>query len=94
MTVQTTRKVDIDEVQQTLAEALGPSYRVTVTSDSTLKVGRTGVIPAKVQMRTVDGTTTFRVRTTGLILSRMVQACWINPHVRRALQRSASSPSD
>ena len=88
MSVQTKQKIDINDLQKTLSDALGSSYRVTVASDSTLKVGRTGVIPAKVQMKGSDGTTIFKVRTTGLIVSRLVQVCAINPRVRKALKET------
>jgi hypothetical protein len=88
MSMQTEREVGIDEARQALADALGPKYRVSVTSGSTLKVGRTGVVPAKVQVGSSHGTTTFTVRTTGLIVSRVIQACSINPRIRRALRES------
>jgi hypothetical protein len=88
VSVQTEREVGIDEVQQTLAEALGPKYRVSVASNSTLKVGRPGVIPGKVQVDSSDSSTTFTVHTSGLIVSRVIQAWAINPRVRRALRKS------
>ena len=88
MSVQTGQRVDIDDLQRTLSEALGPSYRVTVASGSTLKVGRTGVIPAKVQLIRSEGGTTFKVRTSGLILSRIIQKCSMNPRIQRALRES------
>jgi hypothetical protein len=86
--LQTEREVGVDEACQTLADALGPKYRVSVASGSTLKVGRAGVIPAKVEVGSSHGTTTFTVHTTGLIVSRVIQACSINPRVRRALRES------
>jgi len=93
MSVHTKQKVDINDLQQTLSDALGPSYRVTVASDSALKVGRTGVIPARVQMSNSDGATVFKVRTTGLIVSRLIQVCAINPRVRKALKETFPAPS-
>jgi len=43
-TVQTDHEVGVDEVQRKLSDWLGPSYRVAVTSSSTLKVGPRGLI--------------------------------------------------
>ena len=92
-TVQTKQRVDVNAVQEALSAALGSSYRVTVASDSTLKVGRPGVIPAKLKLSWSGDTTTFKVTTTGLILSRIVQAWSINPRVQRALQESFPTSS-
>ncbi len=94
-TVQTNQEVGVEDVQRTLADLLGPKYRVTGASGSTLKVGRTGVIPAQVKMSRANGVTTFKVTTTGLIVSRIVQAVSLNPRVRRALEQAypkAASP--
>ena len=93
MSVQTKQRVDIDDVQRKLSDALGPGYRVTVASGSTLKVGRTGVIPAKVKFIRSDGRTVFKVCTTGLIVSRIIQVCAINPRVRHALKKSFPTTS-
>ena len=56
-TVQTKQEVEVEDVQRTLADLLGPKYHVTVSSGSTLKVGRTGVIPAQVKMSRANGVT-------------------------------------
>ena len=93
MPVQTSQEVAVAEVQRTLSEALGPKYHVSVVSDSALKVGRTGVIPSKVELSRAHGMTTFKLRTTGLIVSRVVQAVWVNPRVRRALEQAYSKTS-
>ena len=89
-TVQTKREVTIEDVQHALSNELDPKYRVTVDSNSTLKIGRTGVIPAKVTVTRRGDTTTFKVSTTGLILSRVAQATSINPRVKRALVHAYS----
>jgi hypothetical protein len=86
--VQTKQEVTIEGVQEALANELGASYRVAVDSDSTLKIGRTGVIPAKVTLIRRGNLTTFKVSTTGLILSRVLQATSINPKVKRALEKA------
>ena len=85
--LQTRQQVGVEEVQHRLSDELGPSYRVAVGSNSSLKVGRPGVIPSQVKVRHTEGGTTFEVRTTGLIVSRLIQAVAINPRVRRALEQ-------
>jgi hypothetical protein len=87
-TVQTMREVTIEDVQHSLSNELGPNYRVAVDSSSTLKIGRKGVIPAKLTVIRRGDTTTFKISTTGLILSRVAQAASINPRVKRALKHA------
>lgn len=89
-TVQTKREVTVEDVQHALSDELGPHFRVAVDSHSTLKIGRTGVIPAKVTMTRRGDMTTFKISTTGLILSRVAQVTSINPRVKRALQHAYS----
>jgi len=88
--VETTKTVSVDELQRVLSDALGPRYRVSSTGGSTVKVGRTGVIPSEVVVTRSDGKTVLKVRTTGLVVSRIVQATSINPRVRRALEQAYS----
>ena len=92
-TIETTQVVTAEEVQSRLSAVLGPSFKVSVESDSTLKVGRTGVIPAKVHIHREGGTTRFSVSTTGLIVSRIIQLTSINPKVRRALKETFGATS-
>ena len=92
-TLRTRRDVGTDEVVRTLTDVLGPQYRVTATSNTTLKVGRTGVIPSKVQVIRCDGITVFKVTTTGFVVSRIIQAMSINPRVRRALETAYPNES-
>jgi len=89
-TVQVKREVTVEDVQHALSDELGPHYRVNVASNSTLHIGRTGVIPSKVTMTRRGDTTTFKITTTGLILSRVAQATSINPKVKRALENAYS----
>ena len=83
--VHTDQDVGVDDAQRRLSEGLGPRYRVTATSDSSLKVGLPGVIGSRVTLSHAHGGTTFSVETTGLVLSRIVQAAAVNPRVRRTL---------
>ena len=89
-TVQVKREVTVEDVQHALSDELGPHYRVNVASNSTLHIGRTGVIPSRVTMTRRGDTTTFKISTTGLILSRVAQATSINPRVKRALEHAYS----
>lgn len=91
--VQTHQEVTVEDVRSALSDALGPRFRVNVTSETTLNVGRTGVIPVHVRMRRTDGRTTFTLRTTGLIVSRVAQAVTVCPQVRRALLDSFGNRS-
>ncbi len=84
--VRTKQDVNVDELEHTLSEALGPHFRVNATGPSKVKVGRTGVIPSEIEIAHANGMTVFKIRTTGLIISRVVQATSINPRVRRALE--------
>jgi hypothetical protein len=87
-TLQVKQDVGVEDVQRTLTEALGPKFRVTATSGSVVKVGRTGVVPSQVRVNPANGMTTLKINTTGLILSRLAQAIWVNPSVRRALEQA------
>jgi len=84
--VQTKQDVTVEELEHTLSEALGPHFRVNATGRSKVKVGRTGVIPSEVEIARANGMTVFKIRTTGLIVSRVIQVASINPRIRRALE--------
>jgi hypothetical protein len=86
--VQTSREVRVEDVVRTLADSLGSKYQVDASSDSTITVGRRGVIPSKVTLVRRGDKTTFKVATTGLLVSRGIQAASINPKVRRALDEA------
>lgn len=91
--MQISQRVELEEVQRRLSSELGSAFRVTVGSPSSLKVGRPGAIPSVVKLSHAAGGTSFEVRTTGLIVSRLIQAAAINPQVRRALVRAFSDDS-
>lgn len=90
-TLKVSQDVGVEDVQRTLTEVLGPKFRVTIGSGSVLRVGRTGVIPSRVRVHSANGETTFQISTTGLIVSRLLQATSINPHARRALEQAYPS---
>ena len=86
-TVQVEQEVGVEDAQRRLTEALGPGFRVK-SSGSMLKVGRAGVVPSRVYVSHSNGTTTFRLKTSGLLVSRIIQAASINPLVRHALAQA------
>jgi hypothetical protein len=87
-TLKTRTEVGVGDVQHVLSAALGPKYRVTIESNSMLKVRRPGLFATKVQMKPHNGATTFKVSGSGLFVSRGIQACSVNPRVRRALKQA------
>lgn len=89
-TVQIKGKVTVEELQHALLDELGPHYRVTVDSTSTLKIRRVGMVPTEVTITHHGDTTTFKISTTGQILSRVGHATSINPKVKRALEHAYS----
>jgi len=86
LTVQTEKELDINDVRAALVSELSANYKVTVASPSTLKVGRSGVMPSKVTMSRQGNTTTFKIAAAGLFVSRIVQAASINPRIKRILE--------
>ncbi len=57
---QVSREIPLDEVRRTLSGALGPAYKVTATSDSTLKVRRLPLVTATVKVSWHDEGTTLQ----------------------------------
>jgi len=81
------QEISIEDVQRTLSNALGSSYKVTVTSPSTMRVSRYAGW-AVVKMHSAGGMTTFRVRGGGFLLSLIVNSLTIAPKVRHTLDRA------
>jgi len=88
VSVQVKQEVDVEVVQRALSDALGPAYKVNVTSDSTLKVSRSTLMIATVRMRRPGGMTTFRVSGFGFLLGKLINSLTIAPKVRRALSQA------
>jgi hypothetical protein len=88
MPTEVKREIAIDEVQHVLSDALGSPYKVTVTSDSTLKVSRSALLIATVRVRWSRGTTTFRVSGFGFLLGKLINSITIAPKVRQALSQA------
>jgi hypothetical protein len=87
-TIEVNKDVGLDDVQRALSDALGPAYRVSITSGSSLKVMRNFVTWGTVHVRRSGGRTSFRVRPGGLILAAAFNAVYTTPKIRRALDQA------
>lgn len=79
------RDIGLDAVQRGLSDALGPGYRITPTSGSSLRVMRNFLAWGTVHVSWTEGTTSFRVTPGGLILVAAFNAFYTAPKIRRAL---------
>ncbi len=82
------KEISLEDVQRALADALGPGWRVTVTSGSALKVTRNAVTWGTVHVSWPSGKTSFRVRPGGLILVAAFNAVSAVPKIRHALDQA------
>jgi hypothetical protein len=87
MSTMVGREITAEDLQQALSGALGPTYTVTATSGSTVKVKSNPLSWATVHMSWSGGGTSLRVSTGGFILGRAVNAMTITPKVRHALEQ-------
>lgn len=85
MSVQVKQEIGAEVVQRALCDALGPAYKVSIMSDSTLKVSRSAVMIATVHMRRSGGTTTFGVSGFGFLVGKLINSLTIAPKVRHTL---------
>jgi hypothetical protein len=86
--IEVNKDVGLEDVQRALSDALGPAYRVTITSDSSLRIMRNFVTWGTVHVRRSEGRTRFQVRPGGLILAAAFNAVYTTPKIRRALDRA------
>lgn len=91
MPTEVTQEVRLEEVQRALAEGLGSGFRITPTSDSTIRVYRNPVIWAVVRVNWAAGRTTFHVRPGGALLVLLLNAAYTVPKVRHVLNRAFTS---
>ena len=87
-TVQVKPEVGLEDMQQALSNALGPTYRVSAKSDSTLRVYRNPVIWATVRVSWSAGSTTVRVSSGGLVAVKLINALTITPRIRKVLNKA------
>jgi len=84
--IEVNRNIELESAQRALSDALGPGYRVSVSSASALKVARNFIVWATVRVSWSAGTTSFRVTPGGLIVVAGFNALYTVPKVRRALE--------
>ncbi len=87
-TTQVSREIPLDEVQRTLSGALGPTYQVTATSDSTLEVRRFPLVTARVKVTWQDDGTTLQAAPGEAWILQGINALTIYPQVRRTLAQA------
>ena len=87
-TMKVSGELTAEEVKQALTAALGPSYKVTIKSDSMLHVSRGGSNMAMVHISWSPGHTSFRVHGHGIVVLRLIDALTITPKVRHALEHA------
>ncbi len=83
----------LEEIQRTLSEALGRAYRVTATSDSTLKIQRMPLMTATVNVKWDGDRTTLKAAPGEAWILQGINALTIYPKLRHTLtQAFASAP--
>lgn len=78
------KELSIEDVKRALAEGFGAQYKVTATSDSTVRVIR-NPIWATVRVESSEGKTTFHIRPGGAVLVLAFNALYTVPRVHRVL---------
>jgi hypothetical protein len=86
-------EIRLEDVQRALNDALGPAYKVTAKSDSTVRVSRNPVIWGSVRVSWSGGKTTFHVRPGGALVVLALNAIYTVPKVRNALDRACPETS-
>jgi hypothetical protein len=86
--VEVNKDISLDDVYSALSGGLGPRYRTSVLSGSSLKVMRNVAVWGVVHVTWSGDRTSFRVRPGGLILVAAFNAVYTAPKIRRALARA------
>jgi hypothetical protein len=92
-TTKTSRQLPLDEIQRTLSGALGPAYKVTTTSDSTLRVRRLPLVTARVKVSWQDDGTTLQAAPGEAWILQGINALTIYPKLRRTLAQAFTTAS-
>jgi len=85
--------VSLEEIQRRLSDALGHGYKVSATSDSTLKIRRAPLVTAKVNVKWYEDGTTLHAAPGEAWIFQGINALTIYPKVRRALSRAFTTAS-
>ena len=93
-TTTVSRDMTLDDIQRALSGALGPAYKVTATSDSTVKIRRFPLMTATVDVQWDEAdTTTLHGAPGEAWIFQGINALTIYPKVRRALSRAFTTAS-
>ena len=92
-TTKVSRDIPLEEVQRKLSDALGRPYKVTATSDSTLKVRLIPLMTAKVNVTWEEDGTTLQAAPGEVWILQGINALTIYPKVRHALSRTFAPAS-
>jgi len=93
-TTTISRDMTLEKIQRALGDALGPAYKVTATSDSTLMVRRFPLMTARVDVKWDEAdTTTLHAGPGEAWIFQGINALTIYPKVRRALSRAFTTAS-
>ena len=93
-TTEVTGEIPLDELQHILSDALGRGYKVTATSDSTLKIRRAPLVTAKIHVRWHGDRTTLQATPGEVWILQGINALTIYPKVRHTLSRAFASAAD
>ena len=93
-TTTVSRDLTLEKIQRALSDALGPAYKVTATSDRTLKVRRFPLMTAMVDVRWDEAdTTTLHAAPGEAWIFQGINALTIYPKVRRAVSQAFTTAS-
>jgi len=92
-TTEVRGEIPLEEIQRTLSETLGRAYRVTATSDSTLKIRRMPLITAEVKVSWHDDGTALHAAPGEAWILQGINAFTIYPKLRRTLAQAFTPAS-
>ena len=87
-TTEVSGEIPLEEIQRALSEALGRGYRVTATSDCTLKIRRMPLMTAKVNVKWHGDRTTLQAAPGEAWILQGINALTVYPKTRRALSQA------
>jgi hypothetical protein len=82
------RDVSLEEIRRRLSDALGHGYKVTATSDCTLRIRRAPLVTAKVNVKWYEDGTTLQVAPGEVWILQGINALTIYPKVRHTVSRA------
>ncbi len=85
--------ISLEEIQRRLSDALGHGYKVSATSDSTLKIRRAPLVTATVNVKWYEDGTTLQVAPGEAWILQGLNALTIYPKVRHTISRAFAPAS-